>query len=107
MCAAVPPRVGRLTISYLDPRAPFSAGARFPGPRWRPGLFHLVIELGADPIVVDHIATVLVEQSEQPPQGGSEATRLAGDPHDMASPINVPGLVEIVGKRDLLAASVA
>jgi hypothetical protein len=50
---------------------------------------------------------VLVEQGEQPPQGGSETTWLAGDQHNMASPINVTGLVEIVGKRDLLVAPIA
>ena len=34
-------------------------------------------------------------------------TWFAGDQHKMASPIYIPGLVEIVGKRDLLAASIA
>jgi hypothetical protein len=38
---------------------------------------------------------------------GRQATRLAGHQQDMPSAVDVHGLVEIVGKRDLLAASIA
>jgi hypothetical protein len=70
-------------------------------------MLHIAIEFGMEPIVLDHIAAVPVEQGEQPPECGRQATRFASDLHDMPSPVDVPGLVEIVGKRDLLAASIA
>jgi hypothetical protein len=37
--------------------------------------------------------------------GGETAWR-TGDPNQMSAPIDIAGLVEIVGKRDLLAASI-
>jgi hypothetical protein len=70
-------------------------------------LFRFVIEFSLDPIVVDHVTSMSVEESEEPPEVGRQATWLTGDQHEMPSPVNVPGLVEIVGKRDLLTASVA
>jgi hypothetical protein len=48
-----------------------------------------------------------IEEGEEPPEVGSQATWLANDQYEMPSPVDVPGLVEIVGKRDLLAASIA
>jgi hypothetical protein len=36
----------------------------------------------------------------------SGATWLASDQHEMPSPVDVPGLVEIVGEPDLFAASI-
>jgi hypothetical protein len=70
-------------------------------------LFRFVVEFGLDPIVVDHVTSMSVEEREETPEGGRQATWLAGDQHEMPSPVNVPGMVEIVGKRDLLAASIA
>ena len=70
-------------------------------------LFHLVVEFGLDPIVIDQVASMSVEEGEEPPAVGRQATWLAGDQHEMPSPVDVPGLVEIVGKRDLVAASIA
>jgi hypothetical protein len=69
--------------------------------------FHFIIEFGLDPIVVDHVTSMSVEKGEEPPEFGRQATWLASDQHEMSSPVDVPGLVEIVGKRDLLAASIA
>ena len=65
---------------------------------WR--LFLFVTEFGLDPIVVDHVTSMSVEEVAR------QATWLAGDQHEMPSPVDVPGLVEIVSKRDLLAASI-
>jgi hypothetical protein len=48
-----------------------------------------------------------VEEGEKPPEVGSQATWLAGDQYEVPSPVDVPRFVEIVGKRDLLAASIA
>ena len=48
-----------------------------------------------------------VEEGEELPEVRCQATWLAGNQHDMPSPIYIPGLVEIVGERDLLATSVA
>jgi hypothetical protein len=70
-------------------------------------LLRFVIKFGLDPIVVDHVTSISVEEGEEPPEVGRQATWLAGDQHEMPSPVNVPGLVEIVGERDLLAASIA
>ena len=69
-------------------------------------LFHCVIEFDADPVVVDHVTSMSVEEGEEPPEGGSQATWLASDQYEMPSPVDVCGLVEIVGERDLLAASI-
>jgi hypothetical protein len=73
----------------------------------RQRLFRFVIKFGLDPIVVDHVTSMSVEEGEEPPEVGRQAAWLAGDQHEMPSPVNVPGLVEIVGKRDLVAASIA
>jgi hypothetical protein len=70
-------------------------------------LFRFVIEFGLDPIVVDHVTAMTVEEGEEPPEVGRQATWLASDQHEVSSPVDVPGLVEIVGKDDLLAASIA
>jgi hypothetical protein len=70
-------------------------------------LFRFVIEFGLDPIVVYYVTSMPIEEGEEPPELWSQATRLAGNQHEMPSPVNVPGLVEIVGERDLLAASIA
>jgi hypothetical protein len=48
-----------------------------------------------------------VEEGKEPPEGGGQATWLASDQYEMPSPVDVSGLVEIVGERDLLAASIA
>ena len=70
-------------------------------------LFRFVIKFGADPVVVDHVASMSVEESEELPEVGGQATWLASNQYEMPSPVDVPSLVEIVGKRDLLAASIA
>ncbi|HKM72045.1 MAG TPA: hypothetical protein VJX94_18645 [Stellaceae bacterium] len=54
-----------------------------------------------------YVTSMSVEEGEEPPELGRRATWLASDQHEMPSPVDVPGLVEIVGKRDLLAASIA
>jgi len=69
--------------------------------------FHLIIEFGLDPIVVDHVTSMSVEEGEEPPEVGSQATWLASDQYEMPSPVNVTGLVEIVGQRNLFTASIA
>jgi hypothetical protein len=79
----------------------------FPGGVGRHRQFRFVIEFGADPVVVDHVTAMSVEEREEPPEVGRQATWLASDQHEVPSPVDVPGLVEIVGKRDLLAASIA
>jgi hypothetical protein len=71
---------------------------------WR--LFLFVTEFGLDPIVVDHVTSMSVEEGEESPEFGCQATWFASDQHEMPAPVNVPGLVEIVSKRDLLAASI-
>ena len=48
-----------------------------------------------------------VEEREKPPEVGCQATWFAGNEHEMPSPVDIPGLVEIVGERDLLTASIA
>ena len=67
----------------------------------RQRLFGFVVKFGLDPIVVDHVTSMSGEEVAR------QATWLAGDQHEMPSPVDVPGLVEIVGKRDLLPASIA
>jgi hypothetical protein len=73
----------------------------------RQRLVRLVIEFGADPVVVDYVTSMFVEEGEEPPEFGRQATWLASDQHEVPSPVDVPDLVEIVGERDLLAASIA
>ena len=73
----------------------------------RQRLFRFVIDFGLDPIVVDHVTSMSIEEGEEPPEVGCQATWLASDQYEMPSPVDVPSLVEIVGKRDLLAASIA
>ena len=73
----------------------------------RQRLFRFVIDFGLDPIVVDHVTSMSIEEGEEPPEVGSQATWLANDQYEMPSPVDVPGLVEIVGKRDLLVAPIA
>ena len=60
-----------------------------------------------DPIVVDHITSMPIEEGEELPEVGSQATWLGSNQYEMPSPVDVPGLVEIVGERDLLAAAIA
>ena len=64
-------------------------------------------ELGVELFVIDDIAAMPIEQDKQPPKCGSQTAGLPGDYYDVSAPVYVPGLVEIVGKRDLLAASIA
>jgi hypothetical protein len=73
----------------------------------RQRLFRFVIEFGLDPIVADHVTSMSIEEREEPPEFGRQATWAASDQHEMPPPVDVPGLVEIVGKCDLLAASIA
>ena len=70
-------------------------------------LFRFVVEFGLDPFVIEHVSSMSVDEGEEPPEVGSQATWLSTDQYEMPSPIDVPRLVEIVGKRDLLAASIA
>ena len=79
----------------------------FPDRVGRQRLFRFFVEFGLDPIVVDDVTSMSIEEGEEPPEVGRQATWLASDHHQMPSPVNVLGLVEIVGKRDLLAASIA
>jgi hypothetical protein len=73
----------------------------------RDWLFHVAIEFGMQPIVLNNTAAVLEQQSEQPPESGCQATWFAGDKHDTPSAVDVAGFVEIVGERNLLTTSIA
>ena len=70
------------------------------------GLFDVGVEFGMQPVVLDHIATVSIQQGEQPPECERQATRFVGDEHDPPSAVNVAGSVEIVGERNLLTTSI-
>src|SRR5215471_11482373 len=50
-------------------------------------LFRFVVEFRLDPIVVDHLTSMSVEESEEPPEVGRQATWLTGDQHEMPSPV--------------------
>ena len=61
-------------------------------------LVRLVIEFSAYPVVVDHVTSLSVEEGEEPPEVGRQATRLASGQHEMPSPVDTsdahaPGLL--------------
>src|SRR5215472_19300760 len=102
------PRVGWFTNFVPRPgQRPSQPAHVLPDRVGRQRLYRFVIEFGLDPIVVDHVTSMSIEEGEEPPEVGSQATWLASDLHEMPSLVDIPGLVEIVGQRDLLAASIA
>jgi hypothetical protein len=52
-------------------------------------LFHVAIEFGVQPIVLDHIAAVPVQEGEEPPEPRCQATWLAGHQQDVPSAVDV------------------
>ena len=65
------------------------------------------VKLGVELFVIDDIAAMAIEQNKQPPKCGSQTAGLPRDHDHVSAPVDVPGLVEIIAKRDLLGASIA